>query len=113
MTAPAWDAEEQHLQTAATVAHLLREGAVAEGACITLDVQIVPQAGAGPLARAGLLAALSDAGYAFADAGDGVEVAVPDVAVSTEAIWAVESALAELALRFQWVPDGWGFLEPE
>lgn len=113
-----WDWDEQRADTEGTVAHLIAEQAVPEGAQITLDIQTVASPAAGPLAKAAYLSALEQAGYRVEtytnDEGQEiVEVTIADIAFAAGTIWEHERAVSEIALSCQWMPDGWGFWEPD
>lgn len=111
MTA-AWDWDHQRNETAATVALLVEEEAVAPGALIMLDLEFVA---ADPDAdREAFERALASFGYRVVSDpdDDGVEVSVPDIAFGFDAIWLHEERTTRLALARGFHPDGWGFFEP-
>lgn len=113
-----WNWDEQRADTEGTVAHLIAQEGVPEGAQINLDIQTVAGPEAGPVAKAAYLSALAQAGYAVEtytndEGAETVEITIEGVAFGADAIWEYERAVSEIALRCQWQPDGWGFWEPE
>lgn len=113
----AWDWDAQRADTEGTVAWLMTEKGVPEGASITLDIQTVAGPDAGPLAKAVYVAALERAGLSFdvtnEDDIETIQITVEGLSFDAEAIWTVERAVSEIALASGWQPEGWGFWEPD
>ena len=107
-----WDWAHQRGETEATVAMLRDEGAMVDGASITLDLEFV--AAFADADRAAFEKALKTFGYQITSDpdDDGVEVAVPNLPFTLESIWLHEERTTKLALARGFEPDGWGFYEP-
>ena len=106
-----WDFELQRDQTAHSVAELSRETGITEGTEITLELQFLPSAQANPESFA---RALKMFGYAEPfEEDDGITVSVPAVAFSLDSIWLHEERVSKIAFNHGYVPEGWGFWEPE
>lgn len=105
-----WDFEIQRAVTAHTLSELAAQGAP-EGAPIRLDLQFVPGDGADAPA---FLRALGMFGYAAEGSLDGEEVeASVDAVLTLDDIWLHEERTTKIALARGYVPDGWGFWEPD
>jgi len=113
--------EQEFDQKAATyysVAQILAEGKVTEGADIALELFFVPTDGADQDA---FLKALKTFGYAAETDAETLEGGEVRVAVlintaaemSAENIWLHEERTTKLAQSRGFAPDGWGFLEPD
>ncbi len=102
------DFEHQKAETLWTVAELLRlNDALTEGQHITLDLQFLPGAAADPDAA---IRALKMFGYSASQTDDGeVEIQIPDVPFTAEAIWLHEERCTRIAIERGFTPDGWGF----
>jgi len=76
---------------------------------IELDIQFVPD---GDPLWSDLQVALAAAGYRVACYDDGrtLEASVGPIRNTPEEIWKHERATTELALKYGFKPDGWGFL---
>ena len=106
-----WDFELQRVQTAHSVAELNRETGIAEGMAITLELQFLPSERSNDESFA---RALKMFGYAEpSEEDDGVYVSVPDVAFGLDSIWLHEERVSKIALNHGYMPEGWGFWEPE
>lgn len=113
-----WDFETQRADTVWTVQHLIAEKNITEGSVITLEIQTVAAPESGPLARAAYLSALAKENleadeYEADDGTKTIEVAFPETVFTADAIWACELQVTKVALACGWMPDGWGFWEPD
>ncbi|MEM6439772.1 MAG: hypothetical protein AAF763_08795, partial [Pseudomonadota bacterium] len=80
-------------------------------ASIRLDLQFVPGEAADAPA---FLRALGMFGYEAEGALDGAEVeASVDAVLTLEDVWRHEERTTKIALARGYVPDGWGFWEPD
>ncbi len=105
-----WDWELQQNQTAYTVAQLIGENGINEGANITLDLQFTPINGAD---RDAFEKALNSFGYETSDNEEGgMEASIADIPFTFDAIWTHEERTTKMALSRGFQPDGWGFWEP-
>lgn len=105
-----WDYAAQKADTVHTLEVLAKEG-VPEGAPIRLDLQFVPGEGADAPA---FLRALGSFGYAAEGSLDGAEIeASVDASLTLDEIWLHEERTTKIALARGYVPDGWGFWEPD
>ena len=75
-----------------------------------LDFQFIP--GTGLADKVAFAAALSSANFKvkFYDGDPTVEASVPGILLTLEEIWRHEKRATQIALRFGFAPDGWGFL---
>jgi hypothetical protein len=106
----AWDFAAQKADTEHTLKVLAEQG-VPEGAAIRLDLQFVPGEGAD---AAAFLRALGMFGYEAEGSLDGTEVeASVDAVLTLDDVWAHEERTTKIALARGYVPDGWGFWEPD
>ncbi|MEO0680550.1 MAG: hypothetical protein AAF192_09065 [Pseudomonadota bacterium] len=105
-----WDFEAQKAGTALTLQDLAEKG-LPEGLPIRLDLQFLPGEGADMTA---FLKALGMFGYeAEGSAEDGEVEATVDAELSLDSIWTHEERATKIALSRGYVPDGWGFWDPE
>lgn len=106
-----WDWELAQNQTAYTVAELLKETAVTEGANITLEMTFMPVQEAD---RAAFEKVLVSFGYTLmeSDEKDEIIAKIDDIPFTFDAIWTHEERTAKMALARGYEPDGWGFWEP-
>ena len=110
-----WDWDAQRADTVWTIGHLTETQDLTPGMVVTLEVQTI---GGEAADRAAYIAALkaqgySGSAYANEDGRETIEISIPDIAFTEEAVWAAERAVTKIALSHGYQPDGWGFWEPE
>ncbi len=109
-----WNFEEQKADTEWMIRDLTRRGAADPGQEITLDIQFLPAEDAKPDQK-GCAAALRKAGFEahlYEEDGEPVVEATAERARFTlESVWIAERMATEIALRFGFEPEGWGFVE--
>ena len=106
------DEEYQQLETAHTIAHLLRtQTGLSEGQEIKLDLYFKPGTDAD---TEGALKRLKMFGYeAEVEAEDAsLSVKSPVTQLTLDAIWEHEERTTKLVGQHGFTPDGWGFWEP-
>lgn len=109
-----WDFDAQRADTAGTLEELFRDGALKAGMAVTLDVFLRPGEAADLAALERGLSMFGYAGERMTDeAGEVFSVSVPDVALGLEEVWLHEERISRIALARGFLPDGWGFFEPE
>ena len=109
-----WDWETQRADTEAVWSELAEKYELPHGMAIALDLQFV--AGDAP-DKPGFVAALRNGDYSIeiANNEEGVETiaATTQTTFDPHAIWEEEERATRIALDHGYLPDGWGFWEPE